>query len=57
MTLSPEKGLENWSDLLTLFINGFLFKIIIALIDTPIIYLCVCYLRKKFKLKFGEELK
>ena len=57
MKLSPEKGLENWSDLWLLFINGFLFKIIIAVIDTPIIYLCVFWLRKKFKLKLGEELK
>ena len=57
MMLAPEKGLENWSDIWFLFINGFLFKILIALIDTPIIYICVFYLRKKFKLELGEELK
>jgi len=57
MTFSPEKGLENWSDIWVLFINGFLFKILIALIDTPIIYICVFYLRNKFKLEIGEEVK
>ena len=55
MTLSPEKGLENWSDLKTLFINGFLFKILVALIDTIPLYICVRYLRNKFNLKIGEE--
>ena len=55
MTLSPEKGLENWSDLKVLFINGFLFKISVALIDTIPLYICVKYLRNKFNLKMGEE--
>ena len=55
MTLSPEKGLENWSDLKVLFINGFLFKILVALIDTIPLYICVKYLRNKFNLKMGEE--
>ena len=55
MTLSPEKGLENWSDLKILFINGFLFKILVALIDTIPLYICVRYLRNKFNLKMGEE--
>ena len=32
-------------------------KIIIAIIDTPLIYLAVFYLRKKFKLKIDQELK
>ena len=56
MTLSPEKGLENWSDLKILFINGFLFKILVALIDTIPLYICVKYLRNKFNLKMGEEI-
>jgi len=57
MTLSPETGLENWADLKLLFINGFLFKILVALIDTPVIYLCIFFLRRKFKLAVGQELK
>jgi len=56
MTLSPEKGLENWSDLKILFVNGFLFKILVALVDTIPLYICVKYLRNKFNLKMGEEI-
>ena len=56
MTLSPETGLENWSDLKLLFINGFIFKILVALIDTIPLYIIVSYLRRFFKLKIHEEL-
>ena len=49
-------GAIPWDKFLTLFTQGFFFKILIAIIDTPIIYLCVFYLRKKFNLKVGEEL-
>ena len=57
MSLSPEEGLQNWSDLKKLFLNGFLFKILVALIDTIPLYLLVNLLRKKFNLKQGEEVK
>jgi len=57
MSLSPEEGLQNWSDLKKLFLNGFLFKILVALIDTIPLYLLVNLLRKKFNLKHGEEVK
>jgi len=57
MILTPEEGLKNWTDLKKLFINGFLFKILVALIDTIPLYLAVNYLRKKFNLKIGEEIK
>ena len=40
-----------------LLLNGFLFKVLMALIDTPILYLATNIIRKKFNLKFGEELK
>ena len=50
-------GAIEWERFTTLFFQGFLFKIIIALIDTPIIYLVVLLLRKEFKLEIGEELK
>ena len=46
----------SWHKFLTLFAQGFVFKILIAIIDTPIIYLFTFYLRKKFKLQMGEEL-
>jgi len=56
MTLSPEKGLANWYDLKSLFINGFIFKILVALIDTIPLYVIVKYLRVVFKLKINEVL-
>ena len=46
----------EWDKFSNLFIQGFLFKVMIAIIDTPIIYICVGYLRRKFKLKVGQEL-
>ena len=48
---------ENWPALKKLFINGFLFKMTVALIDTPIIYIFVITIRKKFNLNVGEEIK
>lgn len=57
MILTPEEGLKNWSDLKRLFINGFLFKILVAFIDTIPLYLTVNFLRNKFNLKIGEEIK
>ena len=48
---------ENWPALKKLFINGFLFKMIVAVIDTPIIYIFVITIRKKFNLNVGEEIK
>jgi len=39
-----------------LLISGFLFKIIIAALDTPLLYLIVYWFRKKFNLKVGEEI-
>lgn len=39
-----------------LLISGFLFKIIIAALDTPILYVLVYLFRRKFNLKIGEEI-
>ena len=36
---------------------GFLFKVIIAALDTPFLYLGVYYFRKRFKLNVNEEIK
>ena len=46
-----------WNKFGILLINGFLFKILMALLDTPILYLSTSIIRKRFNLKFGEELK
>ena len=49
-------GSISWDKFSMLFINGFIFKILVALIDTPLFYLSSFYLRKFFGLKLGEEL-
>ncbi|MDT0552996.1 queuosine precursor transporter [Urechidicola vernalis] len=40
-----------------LLLSGFLFKVIIAALDTPILYILVYMFRKEFGLKIGEEIK
>jgi hypothetical protein len=40
-----------------LLLNGFIFKVMVALLDTPLLYLAVWGLRKKFNLLPGEEVK
>jgi uncharacterized integral membrane protein (TIGR00697 family) len=49
-------GVLPWSLFTGLVISGFLFKVFIALIDTPFLYFFVYILRKRFKLKMGEEI-
>ncbi|CAM1351112.1 queuosine precursor transporter [Tenacibaculum crassostreae] len=45
-----------WNIFGSLLLSGFLFKVIIAALDTPILYIIVYWFRKKFNLKIGEEL-
>ena len=45
-----------WSMFGGLLLSGFLFKIVIAALDTPILYLLVYLFRKTFNLKIGEEI-
>lgn len=45
-----------WSLFYGLVISGFIFKIFIAFLDTPLLYLFVYILRKRFKLTVGEEI-
>jgi len=45
-----------WDKFLGLLVSGFLFKIIIAFIDTPFLYLGVFLFRKRFNLKVNEEI-
>lgn len=49
-------GVLPWSIFYSLLLSGFLFKIIVAALDTPFLYLFVWMFRKKFNLKIGEEL-
>lgn len=46
-----------WTNFYTLFLNSFLFKVLVALFDTPFFYLSVYYFRKKFSLSENEELE
>ena len=46
-----------WDLFYGLLLSGFLFKILVALLDTPLLYLGVYLFRKVFHLKRGEELK
>ncbi len=45
-----------WDMFTGLLISGFLFKVLVALIDTPLLYLGVYYFRKKFDLEINEEI-
>lgn len=49
-------GELDWSLFGGLLLSGFLFKALVALIDTPFLYLMVYIFRKRFNLKPNEEL-
>ena len=46
-----------WDKFWGLLISGVIFKILIAAIDTPILYVIVYAFRRKFNLKVGEEIR
>ncbi len=46
-----------WELFWELFISGFIFKIIVAALDTPIIYLIVSLIKKRYHLGAMDELK
>ncbi|NNC35290.1 MAG: queuosine precursor transporter [Croceitalea sp.] len=46
-----------WDKFYGLVISGFIFKIIIAFFDTPLLYLFVYLLRKRFNLNVNEEIQ
>ena len=50
-------GEIEWSLFSGLLVAGFLFKVIIAALDTPALYLFVFLFRKRFKLDIGQEIK
>ncbi|TJY32488.1 queuosine precursor transporter [Pontimicrobium aquaticum] len=45
-----------WESFKGLLISGFLFKVMVAALDTPFLYLGVYLFRKRFKLKMNEEI-
>lgn len=49
-------GVLSWDLFFGLVISGFLFKIFIAFLDTPLLYFFVYLLRRRFGLDIGEEI-
>ncbi|OQD43794.1 hypothetical protein BUL40_04080 [Croceivirga radicis] len=49
-------GVLPWDKFYGLIISGFLFKVFIAVLDTPLLYFFVYVIRKRFNLKIGEEI-
>ncbi len=56
VTLLCSFDILDWANFKGLLISGFLFKVIIAALDTPLLYLGVYFFRKRFKLKVNEEI-
>jgi len=49
-------GKIDWSNFSGLLISGFIFKVLVAMTDTPFLYLAVYAFRKRFKLEVNEEI-
>lgn len=45
-----------WESFKGLLLSGFLFKVLVALFDTPFLYIAVYLFRRRFNLKTNEEL-
>ena len=50
-------GVIEWNLFGMLLLSGFLYKLLIALLDTPILYFFVYWFRRKFDLQVGEEIE
>lgn len=50
-------GILPWDLFYGLVLSGFIFKVLVAALDTPLLYLFVWMFRKKFGLALGEEIK
>ena len=48
-------GERSHSEIIQFILDGWLFKILCAFIDTPLLYASTAYIRNKLDLKFGEE--
>ena len=49
-------GIIEWELFPLLLLNGFAFKLLVALLDTPILYLCVFWFRSRFGIHAHEEI-
>ena len=50
-------GIRSNSEIIQFILDGWLFKMLCAFIDTPLLYTSTSLIRKKLGLKFGEEVK
>ena len=50
-------GIWKPAQIFNAIIDGWLFKMLVAFIDTPVFYFCSHFLRKYFNLQIGEELE
>jgi uncharacterized integral membrane protein (TIGR00697 family) len=57
LTLLCSFGVLPWESFKGLLISGFLFKVMVAALDTPFLYLGVYLFRKRFNLKVNEEIE
>ena len=46
-----------WENFWGLLLSGFLFKVLVAIFDTPFLYLGVYLMRKRFNLEMNEEIE
>ena len=49
-------GIRSNSEILQFILDGWLFKMLCAFIDTPLLYASTAFIRNKLGLKFGEEI-
>ncbi len=50
-------GIRSNTEILQLIIDGWIFKMLCAFIDTPLLYASTAFIRKKLGLKFAEEIR
>lgn len=56
VTLLCSFGIIDWDNFKGLLVSGFLFKMIVAILDTPFLYLGVFLFRKRFRLRTNQEI-
>lgn len=50
-------GKIEWSNFYTLLLSGFLYKVLVAVLDTPVLYAIVFGLKKRFNLEANQEIE
>jgi len=50
-------GLRSNAEMLQLILDGWIFKMLCAFVDTPLLYASTAFIRKKLGLKFAEEIR